>query len=89
MDASRPRSWISPASFRLRPSVAARPGFQDVVVAIVSRHVGQGSPEMVKSRPSRDGNYLSVTVLLMALSREQLDAIYRDLSDCEQVLMAL
>lgn len=40
-------------------------------------------------RPSRNGRYLSVTVTVRAVSQEQLDAIYRELSSSEAVLMAL
>jgi putative lipoic acid-binding regulatory protein len=40
-------------------------------------------------RDSRGGNYLSVTVTIRAESRAQLDAIYRDLTGDERVLMAL
>ena len=41
------------------------------------------------SRISAQGNYVSVTVMVNATSRAQLDAIYQDLVDCEAVIMAL
>jgi hypothetical protein len=43
----------------------------------------------VKCRTSAQGRYVSVTVVVSATSREQLDAIYQDLVDCESVIMAL
>ena len=43
----------------------------------------------VHSRTSKNGNYLSVTVVVNATSRDQLDAIYQDLVECETVIMAL
>lgn len=60
-----------------------------VVVEIVRRHVPDLAEGAVKSRPSAQGRYVSVTVVVNATSREQLDAIYQDLVDCESVIMAL
>lgn len=63
--------------------------FEAVVVEIVRRHapaIGEGA---VTTRESRNGNYLSVTVRVIAESREQMDRIYQDLCDHDQVTMAL
>ncbi len=42
----------------------------------------------VKTRPSREGKYISVTVTIEAQSKEQLDNIYLELTAHERVLMA-
>lgn len=56
---------------------------------IIARHI-HGLPEdAFQCRESRDGNYLSVTCTFTAQSREQLDAIYRDLSADDKVIIAL
>jgi putative lipoic acid-binding regulatory protein len=60
-----------------------------LVVEIVRRHVPDLTEGAVRSRQSTHGNYVSVTVVVNATSRAQLDAIYRDLVDCESVIMAL
>jgi hypothetical protein len=60
-----------------------------LVVEIVRRHVVDINEGAVTSRPSKDGNYLAVTVIVEASSKQQLDAIYQDLSDHPHVLMAL
>lgn len=60
-----------------------------IVVEIVRRHAPDLAEGAVKVRPSAQGKYVSVTVVVNAISREQLDAIYQDLVDCESVLMAL
>jgi hypothetical protein len=39
--------------------------------------------------PSKAGNFVSVTATVEAQSQSQLDAIYQELTDCDQVLMAL
>ena len=60
-----------------------------VVVEIVRRHVPDLAEGAVYSRESAHGNYVSVTVVVNATSRAQLDAIYQDLVECETVIMAL
>lgn len=63
--------------------------FDGTVVAIVRRHVPHLAESAVSLRPSSAGNYVAVTVLVRAESQAQMDALYRDLTACEQVLMAL
>jgi putative lipoic acid-binding regulatory protein len=56
---------------------------------IVERHTGPLGDERVKTRTSGDGNFLALTYTITAQSRVQLDAIYRELTACKAVLMAL
>ena len=60
-----------------------------IVVEIIRKHVSDLSEGSVYNRDSAQGNYTSVTVVVNATSRAQLDAIYQDLVDCEAVIMAL
>ncbi len=60
-----------------------------LIVEIVRRHVVDINEGAVKIRPSKDGNYIAVTVIIEASSKQQLDAIYQDLTDHPHVLMAL
>jgi uncharacterized protein len=57
--------------------------------AIVEKHTGPLPDSSVRVRTSTDGNFLAVTFLITAASREQVDAIYRELTACKSVLMAL
>ena len=43
----------------------------------------------MEMRPSRKGKYLGITVTIQANSREQLDALYRDLCSHPAVVMVL
>lgn len=63
--------------------------FDRLVLEIVHRHAPQTREGSLSSRSSTGGNYTAVTVTILAASQDQLDAIYRDLTDCKQVLMAL
>jgi uncharacterized protein len=78
-----------PCEFPIKAMGRAATGFEALVVGIVRRHapgLGEGA---VRSRTSSAAKYLSVTVVVPATSRAQLDAIYQDLHACEQVLMVL
>ena len=56
---------------------------------IIEKHAGPMAEANVKTRTSADGNFLALTYVVHATSREQLDAIYRELTACKSVLMAL
>jgi putative lipoic acid-binding regulatory protein len=78
-----------PCEIAVKAMGKAGTDFEAIVVEIVRRHapdLGEGS---VSSRHSSAGNYLSVTVRVNARSREQMDALYQELSDHEAVAMAL
>jgi len=60
-----------------------------LVIEIIRRHAPDLDYQAVKTRPSKDGRYLAVTVTIEATSKKQLDAIYQDLTDHPLVLVAL
>ncbi|MGD8617556.1 MAG: DUF493 domain-containing protein [Gammaproteobacteria bacterium] len=78
-----------PCDFPIKAMGRADCELDSIVVAIVRRHAPDLAEGAVYSRASKNGNYLSVSVVVKATSREQLDAIYQDLVDCEQVILAL
>ncbi|MDB6086472.1 MAG: hypothetical protein JWN43_4353 [Gammaproteobacteria bacterium] len=57
--------------------------------AIIERHAGPVQDASVRTRTSADGNFLALTYMVRASSRQQLDDIYRELTACKSVLMAL
>ena len=65
------------------------PAFAQTVMEIVLRHAPDFDPATMEMRPSRQGRYLSVTCVLRATSREQLDTLYRELCDHPSVVMVL
>lgn len=60
-----------------------------VVTEIVRRHVSEVDEAALKTRLSKDGNYVSVTLIIEATSKQQLDAIYQDLTNHPHILWAL
>lgn len=57
--------------------------------AIIERHAGPLADASVRTRTSGDGNFVALTYVVHATSRKQLDDIYRELTACKSVLMAL
>ena len=60
-----------------------------VTQPLIERHTGPLADDRGRTRTSGDGNFLALTYTVTATSREQLDAIYRELTACKLVLMAL
>jgi len=59
------------------------------IVGIVQKHAPDFDESTVEMRASKKNNYLSVTCTVRATSREQLDALYRDLCDHPAIVMVL
>ena len=78
-----------PCRFPIKAMGRASEGFQAIVTHIVRGHAELWPGESVRCNESRNGNYLAVTLVVRATSQEQLDAIYQDLTDSPDVLMAL
>lgn len=78
-----------PCEFPLKIVGRKAHGFAQEVMEIVLRHVPDFDASTMEMRPSRQGNYLSLTVTINAVSREQLDALYRELCDHPTVVMVL
>lgn len=86
---SQPSLIEYPCDFPIKVMGRQEPGLAQELVAIVRRHAPDFDGGSVEMRMSRQKSYLSVTCVIRATSREQLDAIYRDLCDHPQVVMVL
>jgi uncharacterized protein len=71
--------------------VVGRPSdeFRARVHAIMLRHAPSLDPDRVTERLSENGNFLSISYMLRAESREQIIALASDLKACEGVLMII
>lgn len=78
-----------PCDFPLKVMGRRSDDFRSLVMGIVQKHVGAVDAANIEERPSKDGNYLSLTCTFSAQSKEQLDALYRELTSCERVLIVL
>jgi len=64
-------------------------GFDAIVLGLVKARCPQNENIEVSKRESRKGNYLALTLTFTAHSQQQIEAIYRDLYDCDHVVMSL
>ena len=78
-----------PCDFPIKVMGRKQPGFAQAVTEIVVKHAPDFDMASVEMRPSRKGRYLSVTCVVRATSREQLDALYQELCDHPSVVMVL
>ena len=78
-----------PCEFPIKAMGRNEASFQTLVENIILNHAEIYANKPVTTNASSTGKYLSVTVTVEAQSKYQLDSIYQDLTDCEQVLVAL
>jgi len=64
-------------------------GLAALTRAIVEARTGALDDARIRTRLSTDGNFLAITYSIEAQSQAQLDDIYRALTACAAVLMAL
>jgi putative lipoic acid-binding regulatory protein len=78
-----------PTDFPIKVMGRREPRLVQTIVEIVQRHAPDFDPASVEMRTSKKNSYLSVTCTVRATSREQLDALYRELCDTPAVVMVL
>ena len=86
---SRPQLLEFPADYPVK--IVGRPSheFRARVHAIMLRHAPLLDVDRVTERLSQNGNFLSISYLIRADSREQIVALATDLKACAGVLMIL
>ena len=90
METDRETALQFPCEFPIKVMGRSGIGLRDRVIEIVDRHSAQQlRSRAVSSRTSRRGNYVSVTAVVWAISQQQLDDIYRELTACDAVMIAL
>ncbi len=86
---NEPSALRFPLEFPIKVMGRRDADLRSITQAIIERHTGPVEESSVRMRASGDGNFVALTYTVTATSREQLDAIYRELTACEAVLMAL
>lgn len=77
-----------PCEFPIKAMGRGIIGLEQTVIEIIGRHVEDFDKSRIKTNPSREGRYISITVTITATSRAQLDSIYMDLTAHPDILMA-
>lgn len=78
-----------PCDFPIKVMGATRDDFAQAILEVVLRHAPDFEAASMEMRPSRAGNYLSVTCTIRATSKPQLDALYLELTAHPYVKIAL
>jgi putative lipoic acid-binding regulatory protein len=78
-----------PCRFAIKAMGKTHPELDILIIEIIRRHSPDITEGAVTLRPSKGGNYTAVTVIIDAYSKQQLDAIYQDLSGHPHILMVL
>ena len=78
-----------PTDFPIKVMGRREPRLVQTIIQIVQRHAPDFDPASVEMRTSKKNSYLSVTCTVRATSREQLDALYKELCDHPMVVMVL
>jgi len=78
-----------PCQFPIKMMGRNSPEFRTTARALVEKHAGAVDDDAVQASLSRNERFVSVTVTITATSQQQLDSIYQDVTDHEDVLMAL
>ena len=78
-----------PCDFPIKIMGRMQAGFAQSVVAIVRAHAPDFDDATMEMKASKAGKYLSLTCVIRATSRQQLDELYRSLCDHPGVVMVL
>lgn len=78
-----------PCEFPIKIMGARVDAFAQAVVDVVLRHAPDFEPASVEMRASSKGNYLAITCTIRAVSQDQLDALYRELTSHPLVKVVL
>ena len=78
-----------PCDFPLKILGHTQAGFAQAILEVVKRHAPDFDGSTIELRASKRRKYLSVTCVVRATSREQLDRLYQELCDHPMVVMVL
>ncbi len=78
-----------PCDFPVKILGHTQAGFAQAVLEVVKRHAPDFDDATLELRASKQRKYLSITCVVRATSREQLDGLYQELCDHPMVVMVL
>lgn len=77
-----------PCEFTIKAFGLNTERFETTLLMILNQHLGNAD-RVLQHRDSEGGKYRSYSITIQAQSKEQLDAIYQDLSAAPEVIMTL
>lgn len=84
-----PDIWEFPCQHDIKVLGLSHHPLVDVVIEVVSLHVGSFDSSTIRTKPSSSGKYLSVTATVRFDTKEQLEALYQALHARDEVTQTL
>ena len=78
-----------PDAYSIKAVGKDQDGFAEFVVSVVRDIVGPDNPVTYKTRASRNGAYISVTVEFTAIDQQQLDRVFTEMSAQQRVVWVI
>lgn len=78
-----------PCDFPIKVVGKNNEAFEMFVLSVLHKHFPDLGESALRQKTSKDNTYLSITATVHAESKEQLDAVYRELTGSELTLMVL
>lgn len=78
-----------PCEFPIKIMGKSSLNFQAIVLNIIRKHAPSISEAAISTRYSKDFKYISITATINATSKQQLDALYSELSAHEEIMVVL
>lgn len=80
---------IFPCDYPIKVVGDVTPTFHAQVCDIVAKHDPAMTTDKITQKTSRKGNFVSISFMLVAQSKEHLDALFADLKEIESVRLVL
>ena len=81
--------WEFPTDFNLKVMGRSHHPLTDIVIEIVRRHAPDFDESRITVKSSRNGKFNSITAMVWITEKTQLENIYRELSEREEVTCTL
>lgn len=78
-----------PCDFQVKAICKNLEGIKKQVLDITKRHFTHVEPGQIKANPSKQENYIALSIHVVAESQAQLDALYEELTASENIIMTL
>ena len=80
---------VFPCDYPIKVVGDVRENFHSEVFDVVVRHDPTMTTDRVSQKTSRKGNFISISFMLQAQSKDQLEALFADLKQIESVRLVL
>ena len=81
--------WEFPVHYPMKVMGRADGALKERLTEIILRYVADFDASTYQVRPSSKGKYVSFSTTLYLTEKSQVEGLYADLNDCEDVLWAL